>query len=236
MNHCFLRSSRMRHSFFLAIHQASAQWYLPWTTLTTILWLQPKTLNIRSQFVLHLQLENELLIDTTTKQITQRFTGLQWASPVWVASLVQFLTFSLVLHPRHKLHYFKTAGWKDDWIETLHDIVCEEFDRTYAFMDFDGSDEVIAMDKVWKHFKFCDCCCWILSTSRHHRLQIFSMIYLHFQHQKLRSFVTSLIDTSAQILSKSQMSASGGTKRGWCIPAFIAWPSITLQFQVCKSN
>jgi hypothetical protein len=25
---------------------------------------------------------------------------------------------SLVLHPRHKLHYFKKAGWEDDWIET----------------------------------------------------------------------------------------------------------------------
>jgi len=43
-----------------------------------------------------------------------------------------------VLHPRHKLHYFKTAGWEDDWIETAHTIVHEEFDRTYAFMDVDS--------------------------------------------------------------------------------------------------
>ena len=34
----------------------------------------------------------------------------------------------LVLHPRHKLHYFKTAGWEDDWIETARGIVREEFD------------------------------------------------------------------------------------------------------------
>jgi hypothetical protein len=52
----------------------------------------------------------------------------------------------LVLHPRHKLHYFKTAGWEDDWIETARIIVRAEFDRMYAFMDFD--DEVILMDKV----------------------------------------------------------------------------------------
>ena len=24
----------------------------------------------------------------------------------------------LVLHPRHKLQYFKNAGWQDEWIET----------------------------------------------------------------------------------------------------------------------
>jgi hypothetical protein len=45
--------------------------------------------------------------------------------------------FSSVLHPRHKLHYFKNAGWKETWIETSRDIVCAEFDQTYAFMDVD---------------------------------------------------------------------------------------------------
>ena len=44
----------------------------------------------------------------------------------------------LVLHPRHKLHYFKTAGWEDTWIETARTIVREEFDRTYAFMDVES--------------------------------------------------------------------------------------------------
>ncbi|KAF8154637.1 hypothetical protein B0H34DRAFT_660659, partial [Crassisporium funariophilum] len=45
---------------------------------------------------------------------------------------------AMVLHPRHKLHYFKTAGWEDDWIKTARTIVREEFDRTYAFMDVDS--------------------------------------------------------------------------------------------------
>lgn len=48
-----------------------------------------------------------------------------------------FIDYSVVLHPRHKLHYFKTAGWEDSWIKTAHAIVREEFDRTYAFMDVD---------------------------------------------------------------------------------------------------
>jgi hypothetical protein len=52
----------------------------------------------------------------------------------------------LVLHPRHKLHYFKTAGWEKTWIETAEMIVREEFDRTYAFMDIESNVKPI---KVW---------------------------------------------------------------------------------------
>jgi len=57
-----------------------------------------------------------------------------------------------VLHPCHKLHYFKTAGWEDEWINTVHNIVHEEFDRTYAFMDFD--DKVASMNKVREQYEF----------------------------------------------------------------------------------
>ena len=46
-----------------------------------------------------------------------------------------FIEHFSVLHSHHKLHYFKMVGWEDTWIETMHSIVCEEFDRTYAFMD-----------------------------------------------------------------------------------------------------
>jgi hypothetical protein len=41
----------------------------------------------------------------------------------------------VVLHPRHKLDYFKTAGWDDEWIETARNIVREEFERTYKVSD-----------------------------------------------------------------------------------------------------
>lgn len=40
-----------------------------------------------------------------------------------------------VLHPRHKLQYFKNAGWDKEWIQAAANIVQEEFDRTYAFME-----------------------------------------------------------------------------------------------------
>jgi hypothetical protein len=37
-----------------------------------------------------------------------------------------------VLHPRHKLTYFKNAGWETDWIDAAERIVRTEFKRSYA--------------------------------------------------------------------------------------------------------
>ena len=51
--------------------------------------------------------------------------------------LFVLFTSSPVLHPQHKLHYFKKAGQDENWIETAKDIVCAEFDQTYTFMDVD---------------------------------------------------------------------------------------------------
>ena len=45
------------------------------------------------------------------------------------------LTFSLVLHPSHKLAYFQQAGWEEEWRVTAEQIVRDEFERTYASID-----------------------------------------------------------------------------------------------------
>jgi len=37
----------------------------------------------------------------------------------------------LVLHPCHKLNYFKNAKWEDDWIEDARQLVRDEFDLSY---------------------------------------------------------------------------------------------------------
>jgi hypothetical protein len=37
-----------------------------------------------------------------------------------------------VLHPRHKLAYFKNAGWEDEWIKTAERIIHEEYECSYA--------------------------------------------------------------------------------------------------------
>ena len=38
----------------------------------------------------------------------------------------------IVLHPKHKMKYFKKQGWDKKWIETAEVIVREEFKRNYA--------------------------------------------------------------------------------------------------------
>ena len=50
-----------------------------------------------------------------------------------------------MLHPWHKLAYFKTAGWEDEWINAAENIVRAEFNHTYAY---DGGGDV---DMTSKH-------------------------------------------------------------------------------------
>ncbi|KIM61399.1 hypothetical protein SCLCIDRAFT_71135, partial [Scleroderma citrinum Foug A] len=38
---------------------------------------------------------------------------------------------AMVLHPRHKLSYFKTARWEDEWITTAENLVRDGFSRSY---------------------------------------------------------------------------------------------------------
>ena len=137
----------------------------------------------------------------------------------WVSVVLALLTIIindsvLVLHPRHKLHYFKTAGWEDEWINTARNIVREEFDRTYAFMDFDG--EVVSKNEVRECLKFFIVYLLLLNvtvTSPRHR-PIYSTICQHYQLQFHQNSATNLIGTSVPIPNKSQMSASGGMKGG----------------------
>lgn len=47
----------------------------------------------------------------------------------------------LVLHPRHKLEYFKQAVWEDDWIEIAENLVRDEFQRSYSSIATSRSDD-----------------------------------------------------------------------------------------------
>ena len=50
-----------------------------------------------------------------------------------------------VLHPSHKLNYFKLAGWEEEWIETAETIVQTEFEQAYAAVvdENDKQDEQV---------------------------------------------------------------------------------------------
>ena len=51
-----------------------------------------------------------------------------------------------VLHPHHKLEYFKKHNWEDAWVDAASDIVRKEFNQTYAHMDFEVSHGGIQPD------------------------------------------------------------------------------------------
>jgi hypothetical protein len=66
--------------------------------------------------------------------------------------LASFTNHIIVLHPHHKLSYFKNAGWTEEWINTAEHLVHKEFDRSYSILDIkDDADteideELAAMD------------------------------------------------------------------------------------------
>ncbi|OJA12661.1 hypothetical protein AZE42_13159 [Rhizopogon vesiculosus] len=53
---------------------------------------------------------------------------------------------AMVLHPHHKLFYFKSAGWEDDWINTAEALVRDEFERSYLDMEIEDDDVGMAVD------------------------------------------------------------------------------------------
>jgi len=42
---------------------------------------------------------------------------------------------TVVLHPQHKLEYFKNAGWEQEWIDEAEKIVRAEFERSYKYAE-----------------------------------------------------------------------------------------------------
>jgi hypothetical protein len=53
----------------------------------------------------------------------------------------------LVLHPRHKLEYFKQNNWDDASIEAAREIVQDEFDRSYWLLDIEGDNSTTRADR-----------------------------------------------------------------------------------------
>lgn len=46
---------------------------------------------------------------------------------------------AMVLHPAHKLQYFKNAEWENDWIGTAEELVREEFNNNYTTTQGDNA-------------------------------------------------------------------------------------------------
>ncbi|TFY73210.1 hypothetical protein EWM64_g10802 [Hericium alpestre] len=55
---------------------------------------------------------------------------------------------AMVLHPCHKLEYFKNANWETDWINTACDLVQDEYKRSYASLEVPADDKELAIQEV----------------------------------------------------------------------------------------
>lgn len=49
-------------------------------------------------------------------------------------------TYTIVLHPCHKLAYFKNAQWEDDWVTTAEKLIHDQF-ALYSDSDANVSQE-----------------------------------------------------------------------------------------------
>lgn len=51
-----------------------------------------------------------------------------------------------MLHPRHKLHYFKEAGWDAEWIKTAEGMLRTKYMRSYAPQAGDDDEDIEMLD------------------------------------------------------------------------------------------
>ena len=94
--------------------------------------------------------------------------GASSCSLVFICSLI-YLT---VLHPQHKLDYFKKADWETSWIETAEQLMRERFDsdydKTMEQVDIDySSDGEVSMQLVCKLIIFVFVHCTNSNLGRH---------------------------------------------------------------------
>jgi len=78
---------------------------------------------------------------------------------LWVPFQLYFILYFrlidvLVLHPCHKVEYFKKHNWDALWIDTARQIVRDEFNWSYASLDIQGNDADMQVDnyEVVSHF------------------------------------------------------------------------------------
>lgn len=73
--------------------------------------------------------------------------ALQWVRGLYFFLHSIFTHFILVLHPRHKLAYFRSAGWPQEWIHTAEKLVRSEFKQSYGSrhaVDIESNEPAVA--------------------------------------------------------------------------------------------
>lgn len=99
----------------------------------------------------------------------------------------------LVLHPRHKLEYFKKHNWEATWIDTARQIVRDEFDRSYATMDANTNEDSMQVDtdEGVSYTIYCFQLRTLITYFRPRRKQETSLIIYPILHQRHWNSVTN---------------------------------------------
>ena len=116
-------------------------------------------------------------------------------------SMILLSYILLVLHPRHKLKYFKNVGWEQEWIDKAEEIVRSEFDKSYGLLDASWAENLAIKPKV-RVFSILDRLFYIKVLYYSFRpppslpyLKTYSTTFLRFKHPSYLSCLVSLIGT-----------------------------------------
>ena len=141
------------------------------------------------------------------------------------------LTFSLVLHPWHKLQYFKNASWINNWINTMEQLICTQFEEIYAQNEVKEIMAELPTDKVHIQQMFFLSCWYGGRLCKHPKT--YSTTYLLLHPLKAQHFKMNYGSISPQMLRMLWIPSIGGQKNRQSTLDFLGWCSITYQFPVC---
>jgi len=170
---------------------------------------------------------------TTRKSIGSWWVSASESVPyIWLTPSCQWAVF----HPQHKLAYFRNSRWPNTWIKTAEEVVHEEFERSYAKDDSEGSNETAAADdsesdemtRLSRLERAMVSAIWdvsLLLTLYWNRL-IFLTIYQPLHHPWPLSWALNLTDTSSQTFSMSSNQSHGGTRTMHRTLNFPGWQLI----------
>lgn len=138
-----------------------------------------------------------------------------------------------VLHPRHKLEYFKTAAWEQDWMETAEALVRDEFERSYSALpvaDEEGDkgdsdvEMVTAAPVRFSLLTLLKCCLTVFVPFRQKQRQIFSTTSRRSKRPHvLQPLLMNFASTFHLHRNTSRIPFDGGMRSGLCSLGFTAW-------------
>jgi hypothetical protein len=137
------RFSKTQHSFSLVMAFQTSLLSFLWTISTRFLLPMLLTPNIQAVLTMGKKTLNCYYSKTDLSEVYRIAMGTCLHIHMTLHTHFAILP---VLHPRHKLQYFRNAGWMEEWITTSLKIVQDQFESVYMAVFADEDDEM--SDKV----------------------------------------------------------------------------------------